>query len=833
MDGRREAIRLGSVRVELRARQARVDGRDVSLTALEAGALGLLAARRGATVSREQLLAEVWGYAAGATTRAVDHTLSRLRRKLGDTPPRWITASRGGGYRLEREPRVSEGLAAAPSSFVGRAKELAATEAALDVHGVVALIGLGGIGKSRLAHRIALDWEARGAGEAVFVRLAGASSAEDVAERVLHALGYRGEDLGAALVDRAELLLVADEVETVPDTALATLIRGFGAEGGPRLLLTSQRPIQLAAPIEVGPMSRADAAALVRDRSPVAVDPADAEALAVAVDGVPFAVELAAGWLAASPASEIVDQLAALLGADGDRVGAMAATLDRSWRMLPAEARAALGYAGTFAAPFAADDLAAVAGLTADRSGRALDVLVTSGWIHRLDDRYALMGVVRQFLHERGAVSVDAADRHRQWLLAWVPGATAASRDRWDAALSARLRAAEADARVALRTEVSAPADALVLVRLLLLEDRQPIAVLLGDIAAASAVCGPHPLLVTASARVGLARGRPGDSLAELVRASEAPQDPFERAHTTNTLGQCLRTAGRTEEGAALLELSIAQFEAAGSRYGAGSARQTLMNVRFTEGRFAEAEALFDAGMRDMVVHGSPRGRGRLHIGLAWGLWRKGDRARAVAEMEAAEVLLREADDAIALSALLGLRATWAADRGDLDAAVVAAAECLAWSRLLGDQWMMVHQTLTRARIRIEQGAAAEGLELALGVFAAVDRAGHLGGIRRARWTAALAHLWMRRPSLAQALLDTVTDPARSAPDVDVDVAAAQVIARLAQGDRAGATAVLGQLRGRSGEIAREALEGRPSRRPDDTSEQRLLVGAAHLLPGR
>ena len=52
---------------------------------------------RGATISRDELLNEVWGYHSTPTTRTVDVHVAQLRRKLGR--PDLIRTLRGAGYK--------------------------------------------------------------------------------------------------------------------------------------------------------------------------------------------------------------------------------------------------------------------------------------------------------------------------------------------------------------------------------------------------------------------------------------------------------------------------------------------------------------------------------------------------------------------------------------------------------------------------------------------------------------------------------------------------------------------------------------------------------------
>lgn len=102
----RSALRLemGEILVNFTARQAWRNGREIGLTARELEILETLVRRRGEAVSREDLLARIWGLAddVEVTTRTVDQHIAALRRKLGDdaSAPRLIETVYGHGYRL-------------------------------------------------------------------------------------------------------------------------------------------------------------------------------------------------------------------------------------------------------------------------------------------------------------------------------------------------------------------------------------------------------------------------------------------------------------------------------------------------------------------------------------------------------------------------------------------------------------------------------------------------------------------------------------------------------------------------------------------------------------
>ncbi len=93
-----DVVAVGPLEIDPAARQVRVDGDAVHLTPTEFDLLVLLAARPGVVFSREQLLAEVWGWRDGSGQRTVDSHVRGLRRKLGSGLVRTV---HGIGYALE------------------------------------------------------------------------------------------------------------------------------------------------------------------------------------------------------------------------------------------------------------------------------------------------------------------------------------------------------------------------------------------------------------------------------------------------------------------------------------------------------------------------------------------------------------------------------------------------------------------------------------------------------------------------------------------------------------------------------------------------------------
>jgi len=91
-------LRVGPIEVDQSTRRVRVGDGEVHLTPIEFDLLVHLAGRPGVVHTRDQLLAEVWGYHDGAGARTVDSHVRALRRKLGDGLIRTV---HGVGYALE------------------------------------------------------------------------------------------------------------------------------------------------------------------------------------------------------------------------------------------------------------------------------------------------------------------------------------------------------------------------------------------------------------------------------------------------------------------------------------------------------------------------------------------------------------------------------------------------------------------------------------------------------------------------------------------------------------------------------------------------------------
>ena len=94
---------FGDVSINTLARSVKRADHEVALTPKEFDLLLALVRRRGAVVSRLELLKEVWGHQAEVMTRTVDIHIAELRRKLEHDPstPRHILTVWKAGYRLQ------------------------------------------------------------------------------------------------------------------------------------------------------------------------------------------------------------------------------------------------------------------------------------------------------------------------------------------------------------------------------------------------------------------------------------------------------------------------------------------------------------------------------------------------------------------------------------------------------------------------------------------------------------------------------------------------------------------------------------------------------------
>jgi predicted ATPase/DNA-binding CsgD family transcriptional regulator len=224
--------------------------------------------------------------------------------------------------------------------FIGRRREVPAIAAAVDQHRLVTLRGAGGVGKTRLALRVAREIRDDFADGSWLVELSALRDYELLPGAVAAALGLPDEATGdqlealAASLAERELLLVLDTCEHLVEACGSLARTLLAAAPGLRILTTSREPLGVPAehtllisPLELPAADwsrprghgadQADAVALFVDRAQAAVpefalSPANAGTvteLCRRLDGIPLALELAAVRLRGMPADEILTRL--------------------------------------------------------------------------------------------------------------------------------------------------------------------------------------------------------------------------------------------------------------------------------------------------------------------------------------------------------------------------------------------------------------------------------------------------------------------------------------------------------------------------------------------
>jgi two-component system alkaline phosphatase synthesis response regulator PhoP len=94
--------RFSDVELDFEVYRATKGGTALEMSPREFELLRYLIERKGDTVSRDQLLEDVWGYESYPSTRTVDTHIAKLRAKIGDSgsEPRYILTMHGSGYKF-------------------------------------------------------------------------------------------------------------------------------------------------------------------------------------------------------------------------------------------------------------------------------------------------------------------------------------------------------------------------------------------------------------------------------------------------------------------------------------------------------------------------------------------------------------------------------------------------------------------------------------------------------------------------------------------------------------------------------------------------------------
>jgi len=459
------AILFGRFRLILNTRELLADGVPVAIGNRATEVLMVLIEARGMLVTKEQLLSRVWSRMT-VEENNLQFQISTLRKALGKDRGFIKTVPRR-GYRFvaqistlanESGREVAPGLPnarpptnlpVATSDLVGREAELSDVAALVASHRLVALVGSGGIGKTRLGIELAWRLLPEFSDGAWLVELAALSDPKLVPLAVADALGLREagdspEGL-ATILSSKRLLLVLDNCEHVIEAAASLAESLLHAGDSLHVIATSREPLRAEGewvhrvqPLDVPPENTESiqdvmlysagklfAACARASELYLPPDPRIAAAIAKIcrrLDGIPLKIELAAAsaaMLGVEAIASRLDERFSLL-TDGRRTAparhqSLEAMLDWSYALLREPERMVLQRLSIFGGAFTMEAASAVAagdGIAASQVVHLLASLVAKSLVVSVScdqvQRYRLRETTRAYAMEKLKVSGES-----------------------------------------------------------------------------------------------------------------------------------------------------------------------------------------------------------------------------------------------------------------------------------------------------------------------------------------------------------------------------------------------------------------------------------------
>jgi predicted ATPase/class 3 adenylate cyclase len=304
-----------------------------------------------------------------------------------------------------------------PTPFVGRERELAEVLALLDSHRIVTLTGPGGSGKTRLALQAAAESVERYGDGVWFVSLVAVRDPQLVEPTIARVVGGP-HDLHEFLTGK-RTLLVLDNLEQLLPGAAEVIIRLEA-----RILATSRSRLNVAAeqefPVPTLPVD--DGAVLFTQRArqlqPGFESDATAREIAERLDGLPLALELAAGRVKVLTPGQILERLGRGLDllTSGthdapERQRALRGTVEWSYQLLAGDERRLFAQLAVFAGSFALEAAEAVCSAELD----VLQSLVDQSLLrHGEDGRFFMLATIKEFALEKLRDLSDASSLRRR-----------------------------------------------------------------------------------------------------------------------------------------------------------------------------------------------------------------------------------------------------------------------------------------------------------------------------------------------------------------------------------------------------------------------------------
>ncbi len=348
-------------------------------------------------------------------------------------------------------------LPAFASSFLGRAREVGEISKSVDTDRLVTLVGVGGVGKTRLAAEAGRVLIERFAHGVWWVDLASVAIEASVAMKVAEALDLTDQPVAdpatllARYLAKRQTLLILDNCEHVAESVAGLATTLLEAAPGLKILATSRRPLMApgetryqvpAMAVPLTDYGASDAERLFCERAarvdsgftPTPDNAADIARICRDLDGLPLAIEMAAAranLLTPAQIAAHLDDRFRLLSTDGGAVHgrhtSLAAALDWSYDLLPPEHRWLFDRLSIFRDPF---DLAACHSVAASEekadgsTASALGALVNASMVTatRADGsmRYRLLDTLRIYGNDHlaaGGTGDVVAARHSRYFL--------------------------------------------------------------------------------------------------------------------------------------------------------------------------------------------------------------------------------------------------------------------------------------------------------------------------------------------------------------------------------------------------------------------------------
>ena len=522
--------RFGEFEVDESAYEMRQAGARVRLTRQPMEILLLLLERRQELVSRDEMANRLWKAETFTDADAGIHTaILKIRQALGDSreAPRYVETVSGKGYRfvapvevigtratsisasaslppgMRQVPR-RHNLPAEVTSFVGRGADLLEVPRLLATSRLVSLTGAGGVGKTRLALRVAAGLVHDFADGVWLIDLASLTVPDLLAQTVATALDIRegaqrtARDVLLDALHERELLLVLDTCEHLIGSCAALADDLLRHTPAVRILATSRealgvpgetvyRVASLAVPDlpqRGDPPVESDATRLFVERARAITPdfgytPGNAEPIARIcrrLDGIPLAIELAAARAVVLSPEQIEarldDRFRLLTGGARTAVArqrTLEATVDWSCQLLSDVERLLLSRLSVFPATWSleASEHACQGGslgacdvldLLSELVSKSLVVVVADGAAGKR--RYRFLETIRQFALERLLRSGEAGElrqRHFDFFFQEFRGALPMLRHHHQLSWLRRIGLEQENVRAALDWGLSSP----------------------------------------------------------------------------------------------------------------------------------------------------------------------------------------------------------------------------------------------------------------------------------------------------------------------------------------------------------------------------------------